>query len=52
MVTDGWPEPTEYAEALAQGGIDLTPLLAGRPEFVHRRFSHCLLYTSPSPRDS
>lgn len=39
MAADGWPEPTEYAEALAQGGIDLTPLLAGRPEFVHRRFS-------------
>ena len=39
MVADGWPEATEYAQALAHGSLDLTPLIAGQPEFVHRRFS-------------
>lgn len=39
MSADGWPEATDYAAALAHGSLDLTPLIAGQPEFVHQRFS-------------
>ena len=37
--TETWPQAPEYAAALADGSLDLTPLLAGQPEFVHRRFA-------------